>query len=188
MSPYAQCNNNPVNRIDPDGNWSGKVHKKMIQTAVAQLNENGMNIDKKQEKAMIRGSRQADSFLRGNQSVKRSEIHNMLNPKISVEEAKDNAQKYVEKNMEKFEQTGNYKYLGRAAHTKMDETCPVHTDQNTGEPLKNDLGLNPKKWIEHIKGDKANTEQINKGAEQVKIVIKEGLGKNNPNQEQKGTD
>lgn len=26
VSPYAYCNNNPVNRVDPDGKWDIKVH------------------------------------------------------------------------------------------------------------------------------------------------------------------
>ncbi|MBP7103069.1 MAG: RHS repeat-associated core domain-containing protein [Bacteroidales bacterium] len=201
MSPYAYCNNNPVVRIDPDGNWSGRVHKKMITRAVNELADAGIlkfeseNDKKAMIKGMVQGSVNADK----NQKPKDSHIHYMKDPKISSEQAKENAKDYVNKNIADFKKTGDFKSLGQAAHTMMDAVCPTHATKNTDgsyEPILNDLPdmfrLDTKvlpgayKWIKHGMGDINPTDaQMNEAVGNVKAVILEGMGlKNNPNQQQ----
>ena len=193
MSPYAQCNNDPINRIDPDGNWSKPVHHKMVNIAVREMVRDGeLKISKSEANAMIKGmqkgSDKADGFFNGNQKTENSHIHYMRDPKISVEKAKENAQNFVKENIADFKKTGNYESLGQAAHTMMDATCPAHVDKN-GDPRTNELGASPRKWMEHLEGDNNLTSEygkvhlLNKGVSNVKAVIREGM-KNNPNQEQ----
>lgn len=179
--------------MDPNGEWSKSVHHKMIKTAVYELVRDGY-VSKKDAgdmiKGMCKGSNKADSFINGNQSVKKSYIHYMRDPDVSVETAKKNARNYVNVNIKKYKKTGDYEHLGEAAHTMMDAVCPVHATKNSDgsyEPIVNDLGLNLHNWSEHHKGDIDPTDaQMKEAVENVKNVIMEGMEiKPNSNQ-QKG--
>jgi len=190
-SSYHYTLNNPINHIDPDGRWSKAVHHQMIEQAVngmwKELKALGMTKADRTAliKGMQKGSDIADAILNRNQSVKNSHIHYMRDPSISVDDAKKNAHDYVDKNINDFKKTGNSKFLGKASHTMMDAVCPSHVDEN-GDPLINDLGINPAKIKEHKKGDKNPTQsERKKGVENVKAVIREGMGIKNPNQDQK---
>ena len=193
ISPYTYCVNNPMKLVDPNGQWSKSVHHKMIKTAVNELVRDGY-VSKKDADAMIKGmqkgSNKADGFLNGNQGTSKSYIHYMRDPNVSSERAKSQAQNHVNENIANYKETGDYEYLGLAAHTMMDAVCPAHATKNADgsyEPRVNDLGLNLRKWIEHHKGDINPTdEQMKEAVENVKNVIMEGMDiKPNSNQ-QKG--
>ena len=193
VSPYTYCGNNPVVLKDPNGEWSKSVHHKMIKTAVNELVRDGY-VSKKDADAMIKGmqkgSNKADGFLNGNQGTSKSYIHYMRDPNVSSERAKSQAKDFVNRNIADYKRTGDYEYLGLAAHTMMDAVCPAHATKNsdgTYEPRLNDLGLNPSNWIEHRKGDINPTDaQMKEAVENVKSVIMEGMEiKPNSNQ-QKG--
>ena len=193
ISPYTYCVNNPMKLVDPNGQWSKSVHHKMIKTAVNELVRDGY-VSKKDADAMIKGmqkgSNKADGFLNGNQGTSKSYIHYMRDPNVSSERAKSQAQNHVNENIANYKETGDYEYLGLAAHTMMDAVCPAHATKNSDgsyEPRVNDLGLNPSNWIEHRKGDKNPTDaQMKEAVENVKNVIMEGMEiKPNSNQ-QKG--
>ncbi len=182
FSPYVYCANNPIKLVDPNGEWSKSVHHKMIKTAVNELVRDGY-VSKKDADAMIKGmqkgSNKADGFLNGNQKTNRSYIHYMRDPNVSSEDAKSQAQDFVNRNIADYKKTGDYEYLGLAAHTMMDAVCPAHATKNADgsyEPIVNDLGLNPCNWIEHRKGDKNPTDaQMKEAVENVKNVIMEGI-------------
>ena len=193
LSPYTYCVNNPMKLVDPNGQWSKSVHHKMIKTAVNELVRDGY-VSKKDADAMIKGmqkgSNKADGFLNGNQRTNRSYIHFMRDPDVSSERAKSQAQDFVNRNIADYKKTGDYEYLGLAAHTMMDAVCPAHATKNSDgsyEPRVNDLGLNLSNWIEHRKGDVDPTDaQMKEAVENVKNVIMEGMEiKPNSNQ-QKG--
>ena len=193
ISPYTYCVNNPMKLVDPNGQWSKSVHHKMIKTAVNELVRDGY-VSKKDADAMIKGmqkgTNKADGFLNGNQRTSKSYMHYMRDPNVPSKDAKSQAQDFVNDNIADYKKTGDYEYLGLAAHTMMDAVCPAHATKNSDgsyEPRVNDLGLNPSNWIEHRKGDVNPTDaQMKEAVENVKNVIMEGMEiKPNSNQ-QKG--
>jgi RHS repeat-associated protein len=194
LTSYHYCENNPINNVDRDGRWSGSIHKEFIMQAVKELRNDGiLNVTDKEAKviinAMVRGSNIADSSP--NQTAERSYIHYMRDPNVSTEQAKQDAQNYVNINIAEFQRTGNYELLGQASHTMMDAVSPSHATKNTDgsyEPKLNNLGYNPVKWTTHIFNELLPTESAKRderreAVDNVKNVLIEGL-KNKPQQQQ----
>lgn len=122
--------------------------------------------------------------------MKRSYIHFMRDPSKTIEESKKQSLNFVKDNIDEYKKTGDYEFLGMAAHTMMDAVCPSHVDEN-GNPRVNDLpspaafvldfisegrmGARDK-MLCHIAGDKNPTEQQMKTAvDNVKNVIVNGM-------------
>jgi|GEM_PF-1900679 len=139
-SPYSFIFNNTIRFVDSEGMWGKEVHHLLLDNAFGPKTDFSQKITIAQLNQLKLGSDNADSPFKGgsfpgNQSDSKEYIHGMRPEGMTLKEAKDAADNWINDNVEAYVQTGDFEKLGEALHTLMDETCPAHRDQD-GSPLK----------------------------------------------------
>jgi RHS repeat-associated protein len=123
---YSYTYNNPLALVDDNGKWPTRIHNLIIDRALPGLS-------KAQQREIKNGSYSVDDPLRGGQNVAQSNQHGMTRPRQSQEEAAQNADQFINENIDKAK--WNYEHhgltsslydFGRAFHTVSDMTSPAH--------------------------------------------------------------
>jgi RHS repeat-associated protein len=128
---YIYARNDPINLVDHAGKWASTVfhvHQDAIDTSLAFVAED--------RRAILRSAQERVDLDQVNQYK-----HAMRLPNQSAADAREKAQAFIDKNMERaieLERSGNWamamEHLGAAIHTLQDATSPSHRGFQVFDP------------------------------------------------------
>jgi len=134
---YAYVNNNPVNRLDLNGQWGTDAHNNIFKKALPGLSP-------EQLKILYKASKRVDRLR--NQGISGSHEHGQKKPWEDTASAKAAIEKELAGKISAAKQlqgtapnsvddikAESLAVFGEAAHTKADQASPAHTDKN-GNP------------------------------------------------------
>jgi RHS repeat-associated protein len=154
-SPYNFDLDNPILMVDRSGKWPTPVHHNLLDEAFGPNSEYKNIITARQLQALKTGSDGADDPFLGNQADSKQFTHGMKPKNMTVTQAMEASEDWINKCVNDFVETGDFVVLGYGLHTIMDKTSPAHRDEN-GRPLEYEITH----WQAH--NDKEDPDEIKK--------------------------